>query len=170
MGSFHERVAAIQDSSVGQRSGRAHIYFNREFGLDAQPMGLLCCSIAMEYAFTFHRVASQGIDGTRLFHSIVHEHCPIRSRFPLGILTATHGVHPSVYGIEGLKDVFISYLKCDISSSYLSRFRYSSPSQSRSLTAACSGVMSLWGSAISSYLPQLINIRLEPKVCIYLPN
>ena len=73
MGSFHERVAAIQDSSVGQRSGRAHIHFDRQFGLDVQPMGLLCCSIAMEYASTFHSVASQGIDGTILVHSIMHD-------------------------------------------------------------------------------------------------
>jgi hypothetical protein len=31
-------------------------------------------------------------------------------------------------------------------------FRYSSPLQLRSLAAACSGVMSRWGSAIISYL------------------
>ena len=170
MGSFHERVAAIQDSSVGQRSGRAHIHFDRQSDLDVKPMGLLCGSIALEYASTFHRVAIQGVDGTTLFHSIVHEHSPTRSRLPLGITTAIHGVHPSFHVIEGLKDVFVSCLKCNIISSYLSLFRYSSPSQSRSLTAACSGVISLWGSAISSYLPQLVNIRLEPKICIYLPD
>lgn len=101
MGSFHERVAAIQDSSVGQRSGRAHIHFDREFGLDAQPMGLLCGSIAMEYACSFHGVASHAIDGTRLLYSIVHEHRPTKSRLPLGNLIATHAVHSSIYGIEG---------------------------------------------------------------------
>lgn len=101
MESFRERVAAIQDSSVGQRSGRAHIYFDRKFGLDDQPMGLLCCSIVMEITSTFDRVASQGPNGTTLFHFIVHEHRPTGWRLPLGIFIATHGAHPVIEGIEG---------------------------------------------------------------------
>ena len=104
MESFRERVAAIQDSSVGQRSSRAYIYFDRKFGLDDQPMGLLCCSIVMEITSTFDRVASQGPNGTTLFHFIVHEHRPTGWRLHLGIFIATRGAHPAIEGFEGVEE------------------------------------------------------------------
>lgn len=73
MGSFHERVAAVQDGVVGQGSGRANIYIDRNFGLDVQPVGLLCCSVAMGLALTADRVVTQSTDGTALFQFIVQE-------------------------------------------------------------------------------------------------
>ena len=56
----------------------------------------------MEHASTFHTVASQAIDITALVHSILHEHCPTRSRLHLGIRIASHRIHPRVDGIEGI--------------------------------------------------------------------
>lgn len=48
IGSFHERVACVQDGGVGQGSGRAHIHFHRKFGLDVQPVGLLCPGLMIQ--------------------------------------------------------------------------------------------------------------------------
>lgn len=73
MESFHERVAAIQDGGVGQGFGRANIHFHRKFGLDVQPVGLLCCSVAMGSALYFVRAVIQSSDGTALIQFIWQE-------------------------------------------------------------------------------------------------
>lgn len=69
---FYERVAAIQDGGVGQGSGRANTHFDRKFGLDVQPMELLCCAVAMESASSLVRVVSQSDDGTGLLLQKYH--------------------------------------------------------------------------------------------------
>ena len=74
MDPFHERVADIQDGGVGQGSGRANPHFDRKFALDVQPVGLLCCAVAMDSASSLTIVASQSDDATALFHFRVQDH------------------------------------------------------------------------------------------------
>ena len=71
MGSFHERVACIQDRGVGQGSGRANLHLDWQFGLDVQPVGLLCGSVDRGSTWAFVRLVSQSTFGAARSQIIV---------------------------------------------------------------------------------------------------